>query len=55
MTRGAAYDIADHETYWVAPISGLTHSGIIIVMSRPDRAPGLVLLRFLGQLRHHRR
>ena len=36
---------------WVAPISGLNHTGIILVLSRPDRAPGLVVLRFLEQLR----
>lgn len=40
---------------WVAPISGLSHSGMVIVVSRADRAPGLVLLRFLGQLSQHRR
>lgn len=40
---------------WVAPISGLNHSGIILVLSRPDRAPGLVMLRFLGQLSQHPR
>ena len=40
---------------WMAPISGLNHSGIIIVMSRPDRAPGPVLLRFLDQLSQHPR
>lgn len=40
---------------WVAPISGLNHSGIVLVLSRPDRAPGLVVLRFLGQLSQHPR
>ena len=35
---------------WTAPISGLNHTGIILVMSRPDRAPGLVMLRYLAQL-----
>ena len=35
---------------WSAPVSGLNHTGIIIVMSRPDRAPGLVALRFLDLL-----
>ena len=36
---------------WVVPISGLNHTGIILVLSRTDRAPGLVVLRFLAQLR----
>ena len=40
---------------WVAPISGLNHTGIILVLSRPDRVPGLVVLRFLRQLRQHPR
>lgn len=35
---------------WIAPIPGLNHSGIILVMSRPDRAPGMVALRFLAHL-----
>lgn len=36
---------------WVVPISGLNHTGIILVLGRTDRAPGLVVLRFLEQLR----
>jgi acetyl esterase/lipase len=40
---------------WVAPIPGLNHTGVIIVMSRPDRAPGLVVLRYLEQLSRHPR
>jgi acetyl esterase/lipase len=40
---------------WVAPIPGLNHTGVIIVMSRPDRAPGLVVLRYLDQLSLHSR
>lgn len=39
---------------WEAPISGFNHSGMVIVMSRPDRAPGLVALRFLGLLSRER-
>ncbi len=35
---------------WVAPVPGLNHTGIMIVMSRPDRAPGLVVLRYLEHL-----
>jgi len=35
---------------WMAPISGLNHTGIILVMSRPDRAPAQVLLRYLDRL-----
>lgn len=35
---------------WMAPISGLNHSGIILVMSRPDRAPSQVLLQYLDRL-----
>lgn len=40
---------------WVAPISGLSHAGMVLVVSRQDRAPGLVLLRFLAQLRRQPR
>lgn len=39
---------------WETPISGLNHSGMVIVMSRPDRAPGLVALRFLGLMSRNR-
>lgn len=35
---------------WVVPIPGLNHTGVIIVLSRPDRAPGLVVLRYLANL-----
>ena len=35
---------------WFAPISGLNHPGIVLVMSRPDRAPGTIVLRHLAQL-----
>lgn len=40
---------------WVVPIPGLNHTGIILVASRPDRAPGLVVLRYLAQLSQHPR
>lgn len=36
---------------WMAPISGLNHTGIILVMSRPDRAPAQALLQYLDRLR----
>ena len=40
---------------WVAPVSGLNRTGIILVLSRPDRTPGLIVLRFLRQLSQHPR
>jgi hypothetical protein len=40
---------------WEAPIPALNHAGIVLVLSRPDRAPGPVVLRFLGQLSQHSR
>lgn len=50
----AALERADVWT-WVVPIPGLNHTGIILVASRPDRAPGLVVLRYLAQLSRHPR
>lgn len=35
---------------WMAPISGLNHTGVILEMSRPDRTPALVLVRYLDRL-----